>query len=289
MKKAGKLDNVVGLSRARSIQILVLVGFLYHIFITFEVPFFFESVSQDNSGVSFQNDAFVWLQQLDSEEEVQEKAAPIRPLKQPLRVSSSVSPKSHRQMREYKTLSGLIFDWRALNSSEKDGFSGLHKSAIMAFQLGESLWEELRSGKIKFDVEKAAENRSESCPNSVSLAGAEFMNQGRVMVLPCGLTLGSHITLVAKPRPAHAEYDPKIALLKDGDQSVMVSQFMMELIGLKTVDGEEPPRILHYNPRLKGDWSGKPVIEQNTCYRQQWGPAVRCEGWKSMPEEDTGE
>ncbi|KAF2282545.1 hypothetical protein GH714_043753 [Hevea brasiliensis] len=42
----------------------------------------------------------------------------------------------------------------------------------------------------------------------------------------------------------------------------MVSQFMMELQGLKTVDGEEPPRILHFNPRLKGDWSGKPVIEQ---------------------------
>ena len=46
----------------------------------------------------------------------------------------------------------------------------------------------------------------------------------------------------------------------------MVSQFMMELQGLKTVDGEDPPRILHFNPRLRGDWSGKPVIEQNTCY-----------------------
>ncbi|PHU25835.1 putative beta-1,3-galactosyltransferase 17 [Capsicum chinense] len=28
--------------------------------------------------------------------------------------------------------------------------------------------------------------------------------------------------------------------------------------GLNTVDGEDPPRILHFNPRLKGDWSGKP-------------------------------
>jgi len=265
------------------------MGFLYLIFMTFEVPFVFKSVSQDNSGVSFQNDPFVRLQRLDSEEELQEKAAPIRPLDKLLRVSSLVSPKPHRQMREYKILSGLVFDWRALNSSEKNGFSVLHKSAIMAFQMGENLWKELRSGKIKIDAEKAAENRSESCPNSISLTGAEFMSQGRVMVLPCGLTLGSHITVVAKPRPAHAEYDPKIALLKDGDQSVMVSQFMMELIGLKTVDGEDPPRILHYNPRLKGDWSGKPVIELNTCYRQQWGTAVRCEGWKSKSEEETGE
>ncbi|GAB4860674.1 hypothetical protein Ancab_035837, partial [Ancistrocladus abbreviatus] len=55
-------------------------------------------------------------------------------------------------------------------------------------------------------------------------------------------------------------YDPKISLRKDGDQSVIVSQFMMEFIGLKTVDGEDPPRILHFNPGLKKDWSGKPVI-----------------------------
>ena len=167
---------------------------------------------------------------------------------------------------------------------------GLHKSAITAFQLGEKLWEDLKSGKIRIDVEKAAENRTEtSCPNSVSLSGDEFTKKGKVMVLPCGLTLGSHITLVGKPRIAHAEHDPKISLLKDGDQSLMVSQFMLELIGLKTVDGEDPPRVLHYNPRLKGDWSGKPVIEQNTCYRQQWGTSVRCEGWKSRPDEETGE
>ena len=37
------------------------------------------------------------------------------------------------------------------------------------------------------------------------------------------------------------------------------------------VDGEAPPRILHFNPRLKGDWTGRPVVEQNTCYRMQWG------------------
>lgn len=68
----------------------------------------------------------------------------------------------------------------------------------------------------------------------------------------------------------------------------MVSQFMMELLGLKTVDGEEPPRILHFNPRLKGDWSGKPVIEQNTCYRMHWGTPLRCEGWSSQTDEETG-
>jgi len=289
MKRGGgKLETFVGLTRARSVQILALLGFFYVIFMTFEVPFVFKSVSKDTSGVSFQNDAFVRPLQLDSEEELEEKAAPIRPFKEPLRISVSVSPKPQRIMREYKTLSGLIFDWRALHSTQRDGFSGLHKSAIMAFKHGEKIWVDLLSGKIKIDVDKAAENRTESCPNSVSLTAAQFVEKGKIIVLPCGLTLGSHITLVGKPRLAHVEYDPKISLLKDGDQSVLVSQFMMELIGLKTVDGEDPPRILHYNPRLKGDWSGKPVIEQNTCYRQQWGTAVRCEGWKSKPDEETG-
>ncbi|EEE62846.1 hypothetical protein OsJ_17649 [Oryza sativa Japonica Group] len=68
----------------------------------------------------------------------------------------------------------------------------------------------------------------------------------------------------------------------------MVSQFMMELRGLKTVDGEDPPHILHFNPRLRGDWSSRPVIEQNTCYRMQWGAPLRCEGWKSHSDEETG-
>jgi len=94
---------------------------------------------------------------------------------------------------------------------------------------------------------------------------------------------------VGTPRWAHAERDPKIAVVRDGDEAVMVSQFMMELQGLKAVDKEEPPRILHFNPRLRGDWSGKPVIEQNTCYRMQWGSALRCEGWKSRADEETGE
>jgi hypothetical protein len=67
----------------------------------------------------------------------------------------------------------------------------------------------------------------------------------------------------------------------------MVSQFMMELRGLKTVDGEDPPHILHFNPRLRGDWSSRPVIEQNTCYRMQWGAPLRCEGWKSNSDEET--
>jgi hypothetical protein len=69
----------------------------------------------------------------------------------------------------------------------------------------------------------------------------------------------------------------------------MVSQFMVELVGTKVVDGEAPPRILHFNPRIRGDYSGKPVIEMNSCYRMQWGRSQRCEGYASRPAEETGE
>ncbi|KAK8709718.1 hypothetical protein V6N13_060726 [Hibiscus sabdariffa] len=61
------------------------------------------------------------------------------------------------------------------------------------------------------------------------------------------------------PHWAHAEDEPKIALLKEGDELLMVTQFMMELQGLKTINGKDPQRILHFNLRLKGDWSGKPT------------------------------
>ena len=63
---------------------------------------------------------------------------------------------------------------------------------------------------------------------------------------------------------------------------------MMELKGLKVVDGEDPPRILHFNPRLYGDWSQESVIEVNTCYRMQWGIPLRCDGTRSGEEEETG-
>jgi hypothetical protein len=107
--------------------------------------------------------------------------------------------------------------------------------------------------------------------------------------LPCGLAVGSHVTVVARPRPARPEYDPKIAERKDGKTPLMVSQFMVELVGTKVVDGEAPPRILHFNPRIRGDYSGKPVIEMNSCYRMQWGRSQRCEGYASRPAEETGE
>ena len=68
-------------------------------------------------------------------------------------------------------------------------------------------------------------------------------NSGHIMLLPYGLTLGSSITLIGNPRKAHIDYSSKISRLKYDEPSTFVSQFMLELQGLKAVDGEEPPIV----------------------------------------------
>ncbi|CAN4099340.1 unnamed protein product [Withania somnifera] len=282
MKRA-KFDLFMSLNRQRLLQVLILLGLCYVFLVGLEVPFVFKNgfslVSQDGFGTGQFSKSFV----LDSEEELEEKEAPIRPFDVPLLVPSQ--SKSERKIREIKNpLSSLVFDGSDVNMTSNDGFSGILKSAKEAFEVGKKFWKELEL--YKKEVGFLESNKTEECPHSISMSGGEFLGKGRMMVLPCGLTLGSHITVVGRPKRAHQEHDPKISLLREG-QFLMVSQFMMELQGLKTVDGEDPPRILHFNPRLKGDWSGKPVIEQNTCYRMQWGTAQRCDGWRSRNDEET--
>ncbi|XP_021908695.1 hydroxyproline O-galactosyltransferase GALT4-like [Carica papaya] len=295
--KRGKLDSLLSLSRLRLIQFLMGVLFFYLLFITFEIPLVirtgFGSISGDGS-VGFLTDALPRPLALETEQYFSAKEAPTRPLKDPSPSAAEMSSfptrsrTPERRMGEFRKVSGLFFNESKFDGTgNPDQFPVLLKAVKHAFSVGKKIWDELESGKAKPDIEKLKQNQSESCPHSISISGSEFLNRSRIVVIPCGLTLGSHITVVGMPRWAHAEHDPKISVLKEGDDSVMVSQFMMELQGLKTVDGEDPPRILHFNPRLKGDWSGKPVIEQNTCYRMQWGSALRCEGWKSRADEET--
>lgn len=293
--KRGRLELSVLSNRFRLLQILMGVILVYFLFMSFEIPLVLRtrlsSLSPFDVPSGFLSDALPRPMLLDADEEqLANSITSIRPSEEAFRVSQgSQHRKPKRQMYELKKISGLIFNDTSYDANEapKNGFSVLQKAARHAWMVGKKLLEEVESGKIENETKSKPENRLDSCPHSISLSGSEFLEQKGVMVLPCGLTLWSHLTVVGTPRWAHAEHDPKIAIVKEGDDSVMVSQFMMELQGLKTVDNEEPPRILHFNPRLKGDWSGKPVIEQNTCYRMQWGSALRCEGWKSRADEET--
>lgn len=272
---SSKLDVFVSLTKQRSVQILTAVAFLYMLLITFQIPFVFRT------GFSaLSQDPLTRPEKHNSQRELQERLPPSRPRKSLLFQESEPPAAMIPGLRRRKSriLSTLKFDPETFNPSVE-----LHKSAKVAWEVGRKLWEELESGKTLKSLKKKTEEENGSCPLSVSLTGSDLSNRGGLMELPCGLTLGSHITVVGKPRAAHSEKDPKISLLKEGE----VSQFKLELQGLKAVDGEEPPRILHLNPRLKGDWSGRPVIEQNTCYRMQWGSAQRCEGWRSRDDEET--
>lgn len=273
-----KFETLMSLTRKRSIQFLIGVAVLYLVLVTVEIPFVlktgFGSITQD----------FVTTRppRLLSEENLEEREAPTRPFK---RVSQNDDAQAPSQLGRRKLVSGLVFDDTTFDPTRKYGSSELYKVAKHALGVGLTLWEELQSGNLKTVKGKKPVNRTESCPGSISVSGSGFSGS---VGLPCGLTLGSHVTIVGKPLAEHAEFEPRISMVKEDDEAVMVSQFMVELQGLKVVDGEEPPRIFHFNPRLKGDWSGKPVIELNTCYRMQWGAALRCDGWKSNAEEDTG-
>lgn len=293
------MELLFSLRRKRSIQILVFVAFLHMLLVSFEVPFVFKngfgSVSQE--GILNSNNEFLNYMPfvLESEENLEVKEAPIRPHDVPSEVSNH--SKHERKIQEFVRipLSSLNFSAGIVNSIQENG---ILESVKEALEIGGKVWHDLElekigdkkiwknnSGSVTSGVNK---REREECPQSLAIRGGVFETKGKVMVLPCGLTLGSHITVVGKPRVAHTETDPKISLLKNG-LYLMVSQFMMELKGLRIVDGEDPPRILHFNPRVKGDWSGKPVIEQNSCYRMQWGTAQRCDGRKSRADEETGE
>ncbi|KAL6637638.1 hypothetical protein ACP70R_025210 [Stipagrostis hirtigluma subsp. patula] len=168
-------------------------------------------------------------------------------------------------------------DVRALDAAPP-----LHAAAARAFRSGGRLLREALSSPPSSSSAPAAPPAGRGggatrCPPTVALSGARLRGAGGgvvVLPLPCGLALGSHVTVVGAPRRA-----PR------GRGAAVAQQFAVELRG--EGDGDAAPRILHFNPRLRGDWSGRPVIEQNTRFRGQWGPALRCEGRRSRPDEET--
>ncbi|XP_062212737.1 hydroxyproline O-galactosyltransferase GALT6-like [Phragmites australis] len=213
-----------------------------------------------------------------------QRTAPARPSKHPHRETLSADGGWKRTLWSLGIVSGL--ELRHLNSTRS---GSLRKVAAEAAAAGARVFSDLQTlaTTVTSSQDSSGDEERGKCPHSIVLSGDEFRERGLAVELPCGLTLGSYITVAATPHAAHPERDPKITLLKEGEEPIMVSQFMMELQGLNTVDGEDPPRILHFNPRLRGDWSAKPVIEQNTCYRMQWGTPLRCEGWRSRADEET--
>uniref|UniRef100_A0A1D1XVX2 Putative beta-1,3-galactosyltransferase 20 n=1 Tax=Anthurium amnicola TaxID=1678845 RepID=A0A1D1XVX2_9ARAE len=200
------------------------------------------------------------------------------------------------QQSLYGRITGEVMRRRRRNGTKGGDPSELEQMAEEAWVLGAKAWVEVESydaagGSGPEATNIAIEAKPESCPASVSMSQEEMAAAGnseeQLMFLPCGLAAGSSITVIGTPHAAHEEYVPQLVRLRRGNGKVLISQFMVELQGLKAVDGEDPPRILHLNPRIRGDWSHRPVIEHNTCYRMQWGTAHRCDGLRSKDDDDT--
>lgn len=139
-----------------------------------------------------------------------------------------------------------------------------------AYVLGAKAWEEVKG--YKFDgKESIGKEKNETCSDHVTKNGK--LSKDEILKFDCGLEVGASITL--------------IGVVEKGSKADNKSQFVVELLGLKGFNAEDAPKILHFNPRLKGDWSGKPVIEVNTCYRMQWGTSLRCRGLESDEDDET--
>nr|GMD16970.1 hydroxyproline O-galactosyltransferase GALT6-like [Ipomoea batatas] len=270
--KRGKLDPLFSLNRVKSIQMLMGTLILYLMLMGMEIPIILrngfgldapnklEYTESENSRPRLSNG------EKKSEFRPRRKTAVPGPITQEKKMGLRLRQRRMGEKSENKKISGLVIDEKSFDGADKGGGLELRRAVRDAFVAGKKLLAELESGKVGTEL---TQHRNESCPESVALTGHELLQKGNLRVIPCGMCLGSHITVVGTPRRAH----PGL-------------QFTMELLGLENVDGEDPPRILHFNPRLKGDWSKSPVIEQNTRYRMQWGIAIRCDG-KSNPAEET--
>ncbi|KAJ6816194.1 hydroxyproline O-galactosyltransferase GALT6-like [Iris pallida] len=265
-------------SNLRSLQILSALAFLYLLFLCLLGFPFLSPSSGGAGGGGATAGGGRGGGSMSSREDLDGKLSPVRPNRF---LKSSPSPSAPRLRSSW--LSGLRFaEFEPVNPDSSE----LHRAAKAAWSAGAALFSDLRNPAPPPPKRKAnGTAKAEACPQLIVLSGADLARRRNVTVIPCGLTLGSHLTVVARPLPAHPGLDPRTT--EGGEEPVMVSQFMMELQGLKTVDGEDPPRILHFNPRIRGDWSNRSVIEQNTCYRMQWGSPQRCEGWRSRADEET--
>lgn len=209
--------------------------------------------------------------------------APPMPREETIEEKKGNSPRAKPLHLHYGRIAAAIMRKRNRTSD----FSIVEKMADEAWALGTKAWEEVEKYDEKdIDMNSILEGKPESCPSWVSMSGEQLAKGDNIMFLPCGLAAGSSITVIGTPHSAHYEYVPQLAKLRGGDAMVLVSQFMVELQGLKAVVGEDPPKILHLNPRLRGDWSHRPVIEHNTCYRMQWGAGQRCDGLPSKNDDD---
>ncbi|KAL5217347.1 hypothetical protein ABZP36_018031 [Zizania latifolia] len=147
--------------------------------------------------------------------------------------------KLRRGSRLLRIVSDL--DLRHLNATRS---GSLRKVAAEAAGAGARVFSDLQTftGTLT-ELDASWEERSK-CPHSIVLSGDKFRERGRTVELPCGLTLGSYITVAATPHVAHVDGMAKCEkwIRDDEEQSEQsnTSWWLNRLIGRTKVSVDWP-------------------------------------------------
>ncbi|XLR43480.1 hypothetical protein HN51_027522 [Arachis hypogaea] len=274
-----RINDYSNSKRFRLSQFLFAVGVLYLVFISCKFPQILKIVSTISGDEIFDgldgvaivggsegselSKPFVSSVYRDSHhqrlEDSTNKDAPLRPNKVSLKEEED-GESAERVPQKYGRITGRIM--RQMNRT--NNLSVLERMTDEAWTLGLKAWEELdRADDVESGEKSIIEGKPESCPSWISMTGDELQKRDGLMFLPCKLAAGSSITMVGTPHFSHKEYVPKLRKLRKSDGLVAVSQFMVELQGLKSVEGEAHLTESSVKRRLKQMNS----LEHNTCYR----------------------
>ncbi|KAH0918117.1 hypothetical protein HID58_025777 [Brassica napus] len=182
MKKS-KLDNSASHTRFGLVQFLLALLLFYFLCMSFEIPFIFRTGSGSDDGLPRH---MVVVGREANRAIVGEEGDPHRPFEDPGRVN-----RAGHIHREFKTVSEIFTNETFFDGGGfADELSTFHETVKHAISTGRKMWGNLGSGLIT--KPNPVKNRTEKCPDTVSVTGSEFSNRSRILVLPCGLTLGSH-------------------------------------------------------------------------------------------------
>ncbi|GMH26069.1 hypothetical protein Nepgr_027912 [Nepenthes gracilis] len=269
-----------GPRRLRLPHFLLVVAVLYLVFITFKFPKILEIASMlsgddvystgpgaDNGDVKKSSIGSIYKDTFHRKLEDNENLGVLlMPHEEPLEDGGADFQPIKSSQNRYGRITGKIM--RRMNRTSD--LSILERMADEAWSLGLKAWEEVKNSGMTETIQSSVfEGKPDSCRSWVSMGGEELARGDNIMFLPCGLAAGSSITVVGTPHYAHQEYVRQLAKFGNHDGTVFVSQFMVELQGLKA-----------------RDWSHRPIIESNTCYRMQWGTSQRCDGSPSKQDDD---
>ncbi|KAJ8441346.1 hypothetical protein Cgig2_024858 [Carnegiea gigantea] len=172
-------------------------------------------------------------------------------------------------------LASSLFVWRNLTEEEQNSLLTWNQmtklinhsqslpNALEATEEASNVWDGLMTvveGEKLYVNDTSTRAKEKHCPHYLSKMNASELNNSNFRLLvPCGLTQGSSITIIGIPNG-------------------LLGNFRIDLTGEKIPGEPEPPIILHYNVRLRGDkLTDDPVIVQNTwTVAHDWGKEERC-------------